>query len=72
MVEKVLISWIGETDLNSAIADTPLNAPISSTLSQFSFDRVVLLCSYPKAIFGKFKALENDILAGLKEREGML
>ncbi|WP_191600499.1 hypothetical protein [Marinomonas algicola] len=49
MVEKVLVSWIGETDLNSAISDSPLSAPISSTLSTLSFDRVVLLCCYPKA-----------------------
>lgn len=48
MTEKVLFSWIGETDLRAAISDAPLDAPISSTLSDFSFDRVILLCSYPK------------------------
>ncbi|RBO79588.1 sigma-54 interaction domain-containing protein [Marinomonas aquiplantarum] len=49
MAEKVLFSWIGETDLRAASSDTPLDAPISSTLSKCSFDRVILLCSYPKA-----------------------
>ena len=49
MAEKVLFSWIGDTDLRAAISDMPLDAPISSTLANFSFDRVILLCSYPKA-----------------------
>lgn len=48
MAEKVLISWIGETDLRAAISDAPLEAPISSTLANYTFDRVVLLCSYPE------------------------
>ncbi|WP_227803898.1 sigma-54 interaction domain-containing protein [Marinomonas profundi] len=46
-MEKVLVSWIGEADLTSASANIPASGPISSTLSQLSFDRVVLLCSYP-------------------------
>lgn len=49
MAEKVLFSWVGDTDLRAAISDMPLDAPISSTLANFSFDRVILLCSYPKA-----------------------
>ena len=49
MAEKVLFSWIGDTDLRAAISDMPLDAPILSTLANFSFDRVILLCSYPKA-----------------------
>ncbi len=47
MAEKVLFSWIGETDLKSAISNTPFDAPIASTLLKKTFDRVVLLCSYP-------------------------
>ncbi|MGO3455598.1 MAG: sigma-54 interaction domain-containing protein [Marinomonadaceae bacterium] len=49
MVKKTLISWIGETDLRAAISDVPSDAPISSTLANFTFDRVILLCSYPEA-----------------------
>lgn len=48
MAEKTLISWIGETDLRAAISDAPFDAPISSTLENFTFDRVILLCSYPE------------------------
>jgi len=48
VTEKVLFSWIGEIDLRAAISDAPLDAPISSTLSDFSFDCVILLYSYPK------------------------
>ncbi|GAB3481612.1 sigma-54 interaction domain-containing protein [Marinomonas epiphytica] len=46
MTEKVLISWIGETDLRAATSGMPSDAPISATLENYTFDRVVLLCSY--------------------------
>ncbi|MGR0278820.1 sigma 54-interacting transcriptional regulator [Marinomonas dokdonensis] len=49
MQQRVLISWIGETDLRAATSLVPLDAPISSTLQAIRFDRIVLLCSYPRA-----------------------
>ena len=64
MAENVLFSWIGETDLQSAIADTPLDGPISTTLSTFSFDRIILLCAYPKvrsAVYLKWLEQQTEI-----------
>lgn len=48
MNKKVLVSWIGEADLNArAVSSSQEIGPVASTLSAFSFDHVVLLSSYP-------------------------
>lgn len=46
MVDNVLVSWIGEADLQSSEANLPASGPISATLSAVAFDKVILLCSY--------------------------
>ena len=49
MTDKVLFSWIGETDLRASISNGALDTLLSATLSDFSFDRVILFCSYPES-----------------------
>ncbi|NCA70988.1 MAG: sigma-54-dependent Fis family transcriptional regulator [Sphingobacteriia bacterium] len=47
---RVLISWIGQTDLNAAAGVTDAGlGPIGQAVTQRAFDRVVLLCNYPQA-----------------------
>lgn len=45
VTQRVLICWVGGNDLEAVTG--PGHGPIYSTLSQMSFDRVVLLNAYP-------------------------
>lgn len=46
----ILVSWVGQTDLKAAAGvETVGLGPIGQAVTQRAFDRVVLLCNYPKA-----------------------
>lgn len=45
-MKRILISWVGGNDLNSAESDHP--GPIITTLQAKQFDKLILLYSYPK------------------------
>ncbi|MBN2887348.1 MAG: sigma-54-dependent Fis family transcriptional regulator [Chromatiaceae bacterium] len=45
---RVLVSWIGRTDLNAASGKAEVGlGPIAQALKVRAFDRVLLLCNYP-------------------------
>ena len=45
----ILVTWIGQTDLNAAAGEPAAGlGPIGQAVTQRAFDRVVLLCNYPK------------------------
>ncbi len=47
-MEKILIAWIGRTDLRAAYqSDVVGLGPIAQVISVLSFDRLVLICNYP-------------------------
>ncbi len=46
---KILFAWIGQTDLNAAAGDPKAGVgPIASAVDALPFERIVLLCNYPK------------------------
>jgi len=46
---KILVSWVGQTDLNAAASDARAGlGPIGQAITQRDFDLVVLLSNYPK------------------------
>ncbi|MET0007727.1 MAG: sigma 54-interacting transcriptional regulator [Candidatus Thiodiazotropha sp. 6PLUC4] len=47
---NILLSWIGQTDLNAASGDEQAGlGPIGQAITQRSFDLIVLLSNYPRA-----------------------
>ncbi|MBU3916003.1 AAA family ATPase, partial [bacterium] len=46
-MEKILISWIGQTDLNASVSNDN-EGPILSSLKAASYNKVYLLSNYPK------------------------
>ena len=47
---RILVSWVGQTDLKAAAeVETVGLGPIGQAVTQRAFDRLVLLCNYPKA-----------------------
>ena len=54
-MNKALVSWIGQTDLNAALRNESGNpGPVAGALSERSFDRAVLLCNYPEERLKEF------------------
>ena len=48
-MNRILVSWIGQTDLNAARGNDSANlGPVAGALSERVFDRAVLLCNYPE------------------------
>jgi hypothetical protein len=53
----LLVTWIGQTDLNaSAGLKDAGKGPIGQAVTQRTYDRVVLLCNYPKKDAARFVA----------------
>lgn len=47
---NILVSWLGQTDLNAACGDQRAGlGPVGSAITERSFDLVVLLSNYPKS-----------------------
>ncbi|MEW8552669.1 MAG: sigma-54 dependent transcriptional regulator [Candidatus Thiodiazotropha sp.] len=47
---KILVSWLGQTDLNAAAGDERAGlGPVGQAVTERSFDLVVLLSNYPKS-----------------------
>ena len=57
LVPKVLLTWIGLTDLKAADGDASVGqGPIAHAVTARSYDHVVLLCDRPKKDGEKFRA----------------
>ncbi|NEV62342.1 sigma-54 interaction domain-containing protein [Thiorhodococcus minor] len=47
---RILVSWVGQTDLKAAAGVEAVGlGPIGQAVTERAFERVVLLCNYPKA-----------------------
>jgi transcriptional regulator with PAS, ATPase and Fis domain len=54
-MKKVLISWVGRTDLQAADAKPEAgDGPVGQAVQNIDFDEVNLLCNYPKAESDKY------------------
>ena len=50
MPMNILVSWLGQTDLNAASGDERAGlGPVGQAVTERSFDLVVLLSNYPKS-----------------------
>ena len=54
-MEKVLVSWVGRTDLRARTEEETVGVgPIAQAVDAREFDRIILLHDYPKAAVKPF------------------
>ncbi len=46
--QRILISWIGQTDLNASQRKIEGLGPVAQAVTKLQFEHIVLLCNYPK------------------------
>jgi transcriptional regulator with PAS, ATPase and Fis domain len=46
--QRILISWVGQTDLNASQGKIDGLGPVAQAATQREFEHIILLCNYPK------------------------